>query len=260
MHAIVFYGAPESRRRPLRSSSTLIIPACGVAASTRESRAASPNSPVTEPRATSVTSSGEMDKLRELVRRDRRQKSTPTSRSGSPAPGARTESASTAAGTGGPSPAEPLIPPAPTALTEPVPGCPPPDTAAADDDTTSDTVPDNLWSLAYKALLEREPDLIADYERHIGARPDGQDDAARASVLSSPSSVKSVVKGLQDDRENKQWKVSIRGKDHKVRDQLEKLVKLLTLSDSVIKQALSAQPYAALAWSAVSVFLPVSLF
>lgn len=67
------------------------------------------------------------------------------------------------------------------------------------------------------------------------------------------------MKLLQDARESKQWSISIRGKDHKVRDQLEKLVKLLTLCDGVVKQALTAQPYAALAWSAVSIFLPVSL-
>lgn len=83
------------------------------------------------------------------------------------------------------------------------------------------------------------------------------DNAARATALENPEAVKDLVQALREDRENKQWRFSMHGKDHKVRDQLEKLVKLLTLSDAVIKQALSAQPYAALAWSAVSVFLPV---
>lgn len=130
--------------------------------------------------------------------------------------------------------------------------------------TTSDTgivanndIAVNLWVAAYKSLFDREPDLVADYERYVGARPQGQDNASRAFALSSPDLVKGSVKALQENRENKQWKVSIRGKDHKVRDHLEKLVKLLTISDSVIRQAVSAQPYAALAWSAVSVFLPL---
>ncbi|KAJ6783058.1 hypothetical protein PWT90_05383 [Aphanocladium album] len=130
-------------------------------------------------------------------------------------------------------------------------------TPSEDDAPTNDGVAKSLWAIAYKTLLDKEPNLVADYERHIGARPEERGDTARASAVLSPESVKGTVQALQADRENKQWKVSIRGKDHKVRDQLESLVKLLTLADSVIKQALSVQPYAALAWSAVSVFLPL---
>ncbi|KAJ3497837.1 hypothetical protein NLG97_g1590 [Lecanicillium saksenae] len=122
---------------------------------------------------------------------------------------------------------------------------------------TSGHATEDLWTISYKALRARETDLVSDYERHIGARPEGLDEAAHLSAVLSPESIKGTVKALQDDRENKQWAVSIRGKDHKVRDQLESLVKLLTLADGVVKQALSAQPYAALAWSAVSVFLPL---
>lgn len=34
----------------------------------------------------------------------------------------------------------------------------------------NETVSENLWHRAYKELLKREPELIADYEQHIGDR------------------------------------------------------------------------------------------
>lgn len=131
-------------------------------------------------------------------------------------------------------------------------------------EAANDKISDDLWSRAYQALSEREPELLEDYERHIDAlqgaavsSTDASSEVARRTLLSSPKSVREVVQALQDERERNQWTFSVRSKGHKVRDQLEKLVKLLALADGVVKQAASAQPYAALAWSAVSIFLPV---
>ena len=125
----------------------------------------------------------------------------------------------------------------------------------------SDNVSEKLWSLAYELLAKREPELIQDYELHISSRQaddhESSTDAARLSALSNPESVTKVVQALQDERESRRWKFTVKGKSHKAKDQLEKLVKLLSIADSVVKQAVSTQPYAALAWSAVSVFLPV---
>lgn len=118
------------------------------------------------------------------------------------------------------------------------------------------SVSEDLWSRAYIALAERDPELVKDYERHIGARR-SDDEAAGQATLADPRSLKEVVETLQDERKSKQWKFSVRSRDKLFRDLLERLVKLLSFADAVIKQAVSAQPYAALAWSAVSIFLPV---
>lgn len=48
-------------------------------------------------------------------------------------------------------------------------------------------------------------------------------------------------------------------KDAEIRKQVERLAKFLIWSDEITKNALSAQPYAALAWSGVSMLSPVSL-
>ena len=44
----------------------------------------------------------------------------------------------------------------------------------------------------------------------------------------------------------------------KIRNQVERLTKFLQWSDPLVKAAVSAQPYAALAWSVVGLLLPAS--
>lgn len=123
----------------------------------------------------------------------------------------------------------------------------------------SDAVSEKLWSRAFELLRDREETLVDDYERCLNEKGilGLQEPPIRSGVLFKPGFVKDVVQTFKNDREKKQWTFSLKGKDHKLRDQLEKLVKLLVFSDSILKQATSAQPYAALAWSTASVFLPV---
>ncbi|KAJ5740823.1 hypothetical protein N7493_000695 [Penicillium malachiteum] len=54
-----------------------------------------------------------------------------------------------------------------------------------------------------------------------------------------------------------QWRVSLLGKDVKIREQSEKLAKFLLWSSPIVQSALSSQPYAALAWSGVALLLPL---
>jgi hypothetical protein len=112
------------------------------------------------------------------------------------------------------------------------------------------------WARAYEIFQNRQPELVADYKKHLASL---QHDAVASIDLSTPRSVESIVRQLLEDREKKQWRVSLQGKDIKTREQAERLVKFLIWSDSTVKNALSAQPYAALAWSSVSLLLPVSI-
>jgi hypothetical protein len=104
----------------------------------------------------------------------------------------------------------------------------------------------------YLMLKEREPELVELYENHLATR-----DFLTGSL--TPESAKSMVEKLSQEREMKQWQINLFRKEIKVREQAEKLIKFLLVSDKVIKTALSAQPYAALAWSGVSIVLPVGL-
>ncbi|QYS97233.1 NACHT_N domain-containing protein [Trichoderma simmonsii] len=123
--------------------------------------------------------------------------------------------------------------------------------------STADDLSDEgneLWARAYTLAKEREKQLIEDYERHItsleGVSVDGKS-------FSAPHDVKAHVNQLLEIRQRKEIQVSIMGHDITMREQIEKLAKFLLWSDAIVKSAVSAQPYAALAWSGVSLFLPL---
>lgn len=116
---------------------------------------------------------------------------------------------------------------------------------------------DYLWTRSFEIFKERdcEQDLMASYIKHLSSL---QGDSTSSIDLSNRESVATAVNELLADREKKQWKIRIRNHDIKMRSQVEKLAKFLLWSDPLVKNAVSAQPYAALAWSGVSLILPVS--
>lgn len=113
------------------------------------------------------------------------------------------------------------------------------------------------WTRAYEIFQDRESELAADYKKHLASL---QEDPHSSSDHSTPLAVDSIVKRLLEDRERKQWQVSLLGKNMKIREQVERLAKFALWSDDIVKSALSAQPYAALAWSGVSMLLASKLF
>lgn len=146
---------------------------------------------------------------------------------------------------------EPLDPPLASPVPEP--SAPP----IASDPESSPTHDVDPWRRAYEIVQEREPELLADYGKHLTSL---QDNAVASADLATPRSVESTVKRLLEDRDKKQLRVSLLGKDIKIREQTEKLVKFFVWVDPVVKNAVSAQPYAALAWSGVSLLLPVGTY
>ena len=111
----------------------------------------------------------------------------------------------------------------------------------------------DLWLQAYEALELREPDLMAAYKRRLAPTITNSADPSL-----SPELIETIIKSSLLDREADQWVVSLGEKSVKVREQGEKVIKFILWSNDIVSQALSAQPYAALAWSGVSILLPVS--
>lgn len=104
----------------------------------------------------------------------------------------------------------------------------------------------DLWKLAYDKFREEHPDLVDDYGKHVSG------DTVDSADLSSRQWVETVLKKLLEDREKKQLRISFLSRNIKIRTQVERLTKFLQWSDPFVKNALSTQPYAALAWSGVS--------
>ncbi|KAB5536125.1 hypothetical protein GE09DRAFT_1176620 [Coniochaeta sp. 2T2.1] len=148
--------------------------------------------------------------------------------------------------------------PKPTPASPPAsPGPQPAAPSTASDAASSPSHDVDPWGAAYNIFQEREPELTADYAKHLASV---QGDPAATTELSVPRSVELIVTQLLEDREKKQWRVSLLGRDIKIREQAEKLAKFLLWSDPIVNDALSAQPYAALAWSGVSLLLPLYLY
>lgn len=126
------------------------------------------------------------------------------------------------------------------------PGQPP----ASGTSSASDTA--DLWEQAYEIFRKQEPKLAEDYKKQLSGN------TTAIADISSRQYVETSLKKLLEDREKKQLKISILGHNVKIRKQVERLAKFLQWSDPLVKAAVSAQPYAALAWSGVSLFLPAS--
>ena len=119
--------------------------------------------------------------------------------------------------------------------------------------------PENLWKNAYEALKARDRDLVEVYTLSLAALNDIEINCPQTSVPDlTPNEINIVVKKRLDYLETKQLMIHLRGKPIKVREQGEKVIKFILWSNGFISTALSTQPYAALAWSGVSILLPVS--
>jgi hypothetical protein len=116
--------------------------------------------------------------------------------------------------------------------------------------STSDSA--DVWKLAYELFRKQESELEEDYSKQLGGN------AAAIADLSSREAIQAILEKLLGDREKKQWRIPFPGHNIKIRIQVERLAKFLQWSDSFVKNAVSTQPYAALAWSGVSLLLPAS--
>lgn len=66
------------------------------------------------------------------------------------------------------------------------------------------------------------------------------------------------LKAKVDNLEAHNWKVSVRGEEVRIEDVVEKFVDVVACAKDFVGQALSTNPHAALAWSAVCFGLQVS--
>lgn len=113
---------------------------------------------------------------------------------------------------------------------------------------------DDTWALAFKMAQQRESKLMLAYEEYLFSL---QGDNATSGDISNPEFITSIVEKTIEDGEKKRWRVSLFGADIEVGVQVERLTKFLLWSQSIVRDAMSSQPYAALAWSGASLLLPV---
>lgn len=115
---------------------------------------------------------------------------------------------------------------------------------------------DDLWAEAYERCKLREKVLVDRYEQHMKAYTSSAGTAADDRF--SPGEIGGLVKARRGDLDAQRLTLSLRGRPIVIREQGEKIVKFVLWFNSTVSSALASQPYASLAWSGVSVILPVS--
>ena len=120
------------------------------------------------------------------------------------------------------------------------------------------TVTEDLWSRAFKMLETEDPELTAEYTSFLKQKYAGEETQDDASPALQTSTVRSVLDTLVEEREQKKWRFSVLGSEIVVREQVEKMLKFVMWTDDVVKPAISSEPHASLAWSGVTLVLPVS--
>ena len=111
----------------------------------------------------------------------------------------------------------------------------------------------DLWERAYESLKLRNPSLVKVYEQHLAAFIGLPGDCSQIDR----SHIQAVINKRLKTREESQLIVRLGSHSASVREMGENVVTFILWSKDVVSSALSAQPYAALAWSGVSLLLSV---
>ncbi|MCJ1260613.1 hypothetical protein MMC22_000475 [Lobaria immixta] len=109
----------------------------------------------------------------------------------------------------------------------------------------------DLWARAYEALTNRDPDLVAAYANHFA--PANYSSTTPPQRTLSPELIENVIKKSLQDNKAKKLVVRLGNESIKLQEQGEKIIKFILWSNDFISAAVNAQPFAALAWSGVSV-------
>lgn len=112
----------------------------------------------------------------------------------------------------------------------------------------------SLWALAYKDLREAQPELVKNFSNCLGISTTGTKDGE----LVYPDIEGAAHEALEEIKQAKASKEKLSRTSATIRKYFEQIVKVVIASNDFISTAVSANPYAALAWTGVSLLLPVS--
>ncbi|MCJ1247609.1 hypothetical protein MMC30_004824 [Trapelia coarctata] len=113
----------------------------------------------------------------------------------------------------------------------------------------------SLWALAYKDLQEAQPELVEKFSHCLGISTTRTKDGK----LVYPDIEGVAHKALGEIQQARDLEEKLRGTSATIRKYFEQTVKVVIASNDFISKAVSANPYAALAWTGVSLLLPLLL-
>jgi hypothetical protein len=151
--------------------------------------------------------------------------------------------------------------PSPARVSSPI----PPGSATVNHRASGSVSDPDLWKLAYqklqsdenlKLVIEKYEAILRDIVKKANKDP-SENNILEAQGL--PEQMSLVVQSRIDIMNTKQWKFQWRGKPQTVRNQVNRVVKVIQAISGPLSAAASLNPFAGLAWAGVCVLLPVSI-
>ena len=112
----------------------------------------------------------------------------------------------------------------------------------------------SLWALAYENLQKANPELIQKFNYYLGTSTADVDDGK----LCLSAIDEATHRALEEIQMAKNAKEKPNKMSAAMRKSFEQIIKIVSASNGFISSAVSTNPYAALAWTGVSLLLPVS--
>lgn len=107
-----------------------------------------------------------------------------------------------------------------------------------------DSLRDETWKMAYEKLRVEQKDVIEAYEQLVKE----QNDISHAAQL-GPEEMGKVVSMQRDRMERKQWKYTMFGKEHLIRDTVATIFGIVQQASDLISVGMAAAPpYVSLPW------------
>jgi N-terminal domain of NWD NACHT-NTPase len=113
-----------------------------------------------------------------------------------------------------------------------------------------------LWNQAYDDLRAKEENLVKDYEAALNGNLTNV--VPSESNIGKEDQMKVILETKLEEVKQNMWKLQFGASDVPVKDLVQPVVGIIDWANQYINAAVSANPYASLAWAGVGLLLPVS--
>ena len=121
--------------------------------------------------------------------------------------------------------------------------------------TRDPTLRPDLWQLAYIKLSEEDPNLVQKYERML------LNDSESSGKDELQTKVSSILSRNLNKMTSRQWSIKWKGKPRQIRDQFDRIVKVVQIAKDFGSAAAGLDSiHAGLPWAGVCILLQVRNF
>ena len=110
--------------------------------------------------------------------------------------------------------------------------------------------PDRLWKRAYEDLKHREKEVLENYTKA---------QRFENGTFQSAEHIHALIDRQLEERQLKQWVITLAGKPLRLREIGDKIIQFIAVSKEMVATTATLDPHAALAWSGISLLLPLVL-